>query len=968
MRLLARVIGTLAAAIAPPGDISDSLLRLVTAQQSFTDAERAAAVAAPGRAAACVDALAAGADREDMCGPASASDGACDATAVSAVLPTTRGRSAAAARALVSVLAAFRELCTSEVVIVDDGSLDVGDHVAEVLVRAHKRWPRTHAFRVPSGGDGVGYARAVEAGVAAASGPLLLLLNDDVVLLPSTATMLLATLHSRPHAAAVTPRIVGLDGRLQEAGGAVFSDGTPVQFSDRWGSQNSLFQFTRPVDYASAACLLVRASPFGFDPAFRPAYFEDTDLAFRFLHGANATVEYAPYALAIHEGSATYAASEAVAAAKRRHLARHRERFAAKWARALTCHYDPALQWGAAPERATLPATRLSRLRVLVIEARAPCVERDSGSVRRFNILRLLLARRYHVTLATEEAPDADGACSLRLAFVGVRIVATADLVLRSLGENCDFDAVLVARRGAAVRWLPLLRGGCPGAALVFDTVDLHFMREFRALASDAGVPYDPQAPLRAHVAALEALMPAIARGPAFAAWARRAAAEWRAMNESDTTLVVSDAERDEIGALQARGAVQADAAVVVVSNVIEAPASAAPAFGARSGALFVGNWEHPPNADAVRWLADAVLPLPALAGLPDDFTLHLAGAGAPPPWLATLVSAGRFRVVNHGALDAARLEGLYASVRVALAPLRYGAGVKGKVNAAMARGVPLVATPAAIEGMRVRAGVDALVAGNAPAFAVALATLHGDEGLWRRVAAAACANVAAHFSMAAGAQSIGVLFDGVLTPHLPPRRDDVFTSDPCDRAGRFGAAAAAAPWRVAEGIANVTLVALQTPPDVVLEAAAPLGAEIRLRRVTTAAAVAACTAYRDCVGLCRHSGSSNAALYLGGVSGARARPAAEDPRWTCHRAATPPPGLAPVPAAVSFRRVAGGASETFRGPEARRAWKISAEVARHSCRADAACGGFCHDPRRHSLFFAWPLAPRGLAPRGKRG
>ena len=189
---------------------------------------------------------------------------------------------------------------------------------------------------------------------------------------------------------AVVARFLRLDGTLQEAGSAVFSDGSAVQFSNLWGSTNSLFRYTRPVDYGSAACLMLRTELLaqGFDRIFLPAYYEDTDLAMRILHNSRFTVEYQPFAVVLHAGSATYGAPNE---AKSMHMEKNQAAFAKKWSSQLTCHYDASTLWSAAPSGAMLPSTRLSTLRMLVIDATVPCVMRDSGSVRLFNFLRILL-------------------------------------------------------------------------------------------------------------------------------------------------------------------------------------------------------------------------------------------------------------------------------------------------------------------------------------------------------------------------------------------------------------------------------------------------------------------------------------------------------------------------------------------------------------------------------------------------
>jgi glycosyltransferase involved in cell wall biosynthesis len=96
---------------------------------------------------------------------------------------------------------------------------------------------------------------------------------------------------------------------------------------------------------------------------------------------------------------------------------------------------------------------------------------------------------------------------------------------------------------------------------------------------------------------------------------------------------------------------------------------------------------------------------------------------------------------------------------RVALAPLRYGAGVKGKVNLSMAHGQPVVATPCAVEGMHTRDGHDVLVADDADAFAEAVVRVHEDEALWTMLSRNGLDNVARHFSHDAARDTVRQVF-----------------------------------------------------------------------------------------------------------------------------------------------------------------------------------------------------------------
>ncbi|MGC8477724.1 MAG: glycosyltransferase, partial [Acetobacteraceae bacterium] len=115
---------------------------------------------------------------------------------------------------------------------------------------------------------------------------------------------------------------------------------------------------------------------------------------------------------------------------------------------------------------------------------------------------------------------------------------------------------------------------------------------------------------------------------------------------------------------------------------------------------LFVGSFNHSPNVDGIRWFVREALPL--LRAKQSEVTLTIVGGGAPPE-VRALAGGG---VTVAGWVSDTELAGLYAAARVAVVPLRYGAGVKGKVVEAMRLGVPVVTTPIGAEGLE---GADAL-------------------------------------------------------------------------------------------------------------------------------------------------------------------------------------------------------------------------------------------------------------------
>jgi glycosyltransferase involved in cell wall biosynthesis len=147
---------------------------------------------------------------------------------------------------------------------------------------------------------------------------------------------------------------------------------------------------------------------------------------------------------------------------------------------------------------------------------------------------------------------------------------------------------------------------------------------------------------------------------------------------------------------------------------------------------------------DAVEWFVREVFGR-VRAEIP-ELRFHVIGSRVP----ASIQALAGEHVVVHGFVE--DIMPFMDGCRVSVAPLRYGAGVKGKVNMAMSCGLPVVATPIAVEGMHVVVGDDVLVAEDAAAFADAIVRLYRDEALWGHLSMNGLANVERHFSFAARA------------------------------------------------------------------------------------------------------------------------------------------------------------------------------------------------------------------------
>ena len=589
-----------------------------------------------------------------------------------------------------------------EIIVVDDGS---SDETVSAL-------PQVQGLRYHRRAANGGFIAACNDGAALARGDYLVFLNNDTVPQPGWLDALLQTFEAHPEAGLVGAQLLYPDGRLQEAGGVVFADGSGWNYGRFDHPGDCRYASVRDCDYASGAAIALPRALFaqlgGFDTRYAPAYYEDTDLAFA-VRASGKRVLYQPASRVVHMEGAT--AGTDTGSGIKAYQVRNRGRFAEKWTHALGAQPAP----GTLPSPATLHARQPQ---VLVIDALTPRPDHDSGSLRLVNLMRLLQEGGAHVVFLPANREHA-GAATERLQQMGVEawhapFGGRAPAWLREHGHR--FDTIVVSRHYVAREFLPLLRRHAPQARIVFDSVDLHYLREQRGaeLAGD----------------------PALQRTAA-----RTRALELGVMRAANITLVVSDTERE----LLARDA--PDVRVDVLSNLHELAGPGQP-WAQRRDLVFVGGFRHPPNVDAVLWFAAEIFP--AIRAQLPDVVFHCIGAHVPSGVQALALRDG-IRVHGHVPDIAPYMDG----ARIALAPLRYGAGVKGKINLSMAHGQPVVATSCAVEGMHLRDGEDVLVADDARAFADAVIRLYRDELLWNSLSRNGLANVERHFSLDAGREVV---------------------------------------------------------------------------------------------------------------------------------------------------------------------------------------------------------------------
>jgi glycosyltransferase involved in cell wall biosynthesis len=378
----------------------------------------------------------------------------------------------------------------------------------------------------------------------------------------------------------------------------------------------------------------------------------------------------------------------------------------------------------------------------LIIDRWLPTPDRMASGTRALRVLELLRSLGVTATFVSDtERCDYNGllaspepelrAYERRLAELGVPVLYGFEAALRALLEpgGC-YRAVLLTWPEIATRYLPLVRSFAPDAAVYYDTVDLHsvrFRREGALLRSGA---------LMARADLLLQM-------------------ELANIENADVTIAASPTEQDEI-----RRQVPA-AAVVVIPVLHDVIRDVAP-LAARQGVLFLGQFLNPANEDAVHYFLEEVWPH-VRRRLPDTWFRVVGSSGE--EVLRQLTAPGVL-CIGHVA-DPTRY---FATSRVFVAPLRFGAGVKGKVSHSMSQGLPVVTTRVGAEGMGLSDGVDVLVADGAQQFAEAVVQLATDDELWQRISAGGLRWARAHGTPAATRPVLAALVaragtDSVATP-----------------------------------------------------------------------------------------------------------------------------------------------------------------------------------------------------------
>ncbi len=593
-----------------------------------------------------------------------------------------------------------------EVIVVDDCSTDATPEAVSQLPGVIYLRNETNS----------GFIASCNRGVEKARGEYLVFLNNDTLVKAGWLKALLDTFAEQPGTGIVGAKLLYPDGRLQEAGGIIWQDASGWNYGKFDDPKKPEYNYLREVDYCSAAALMIPKALFenvrGFDSRYAPGYYEDTDLAFK-VSQSGYKVLYQPLSEVIHYEGATGGTD--LLAGTKKYQDINRSNFAKAWADELTTK----------PVSGDVSFLRKPRnssgKNILVIDHHLPMPDKDAGSVRMFHILNTLHELGHRVTFIPDNLANIPP-YGEELQRRGIEIIyhpyikKVRDYLI---SHGSEFDAVLLSRCDFARKHIADTRLYAPRSRIIFDTVDLHFVRTER----EAQITSDSETREKAR---------------------QKEQLEYDLIDQADETWVVSNVEQKLLREARPHKSVE------IVSTIAEVPGSKTP-FALRRDCLFIGGFQHTPNIDAVLFFVQKIYPLVS-EHLPDA-KFYIIGDKAPPE----IVALATERIVIAGWQRDIRP--FFDSAKLSVAPLRFGAGIKGKINQSMGFGVPVVATTLAIEGMPLINRRDILVADEAEDFAHALIELYESEALWNNLSENGIRKTRALYSIEAAREKLKLLF-----------------------------------------------------------------------------------------------------------------------------------------------------------------------------------------------------------------
>lgn len=549
---------------------------------------------------------------------------------------------------------------TYEIIVADDMSDDLTIRLSDVVEN----------IRIIRNETNMGFIRNCNNAAQYAAGKYILFLNNDTQVQENWLQPLIDLIERDSTIGMVGSKLIYPDGRLQEAGGIIWKDASAWNYGNCQNPAAPEFNYVKEVDYISGASIMIRTLLWkeigGFDERYVPAYCEDSDLAFEVRkHGFK--VMYQPLSVVVHfEGVSNGTNdSEGIKQYQRANM----QKLYDKWKDELESEQG---ENGTGVFRARERTKK--RKVLLMIDHYVPQYDKDAGSRTLLHYLKIFVSKGYSVKLIGDNFYKHEP-YTTTFQQMGIEVLYGAYYAenwenwIKRNGKEIDY--IWLNRPHISIKYIDVLKEYTQ-AKIMYYGMDLHFLRVQREY----------------EVSQDKALI--------------KEAKEWQEkefylMERADISYTLSDVEVDVVHKIEPEIPMRVIKTFAYEQFREEVPKD----FHQRENIMFVGGFTHTPNEDAMLWFVKEVFPFISRRM---DITLYIVGA-VPTAKIMNLESKN---IVIKGFLTDNELQELYDSCRMVVAPLRYGAGVKGKVLEAMYNGLPVITTSIGAEGI---VGIDDIIA-----------------------------------------------------------------------------------------------------------------------------------------------------------------------------------------------------------------------------------------------------------------
>ena len=539
-----------------------------------------------------------------------------------------------------------------EIIIADDCSTDETINASEFI----------HNVVVAKSETNVGFLANCNQASVFAKGEYIVLLNNDTLVHENWLLELVKVVESSADIGLVGSKLIYQDGKLQEAGGIVWRDGSAWNFGNGDDPLKPEYNYVKEVDYISAASVLVRATCWrelaGFDTRYAPAYYEDTDLSFAIKHMGYKVV-YQPKSVVTHFEGQSH--GKDLSKGIKAYQLLNQKKFREKWRHKLQAeHVANGHSIFNARDRS------LDRRTILIVDHYVPWFDKDAGSRSTFMYVKFFVAMGYNVKFIGDNFYPHQPYTDI-LAEMGVEVLHGAYYANHwkewFITNQSFIDLVYLHRPHIAAKYIDFIKANS-SAKILYQCHDLHHIRLQRASA----------------ITGCKNTL--------------RLANEWEEkeltlFNKSDIGLTFSYDEKAYLNRLGLNCKVE-QIPLFLYDNYEPSLST----FKERQDIMFVGGFNHSPNAEGVLWFLDKVFPL-VLKQLP-EVKFHIIGSEMPD----SITCFESDNVIVYGYVSDSELKAIYGQVKVNVVPLLHGAGVKGKLVESLFYGTPFVATSVGLEGM----------------------------------------------------------------------------------------------------------------------------------------------------------------------------------------------------------------------------------------------------------------------------